>query len=136
MVLIAGLEDEPGMAEQLGQCFRTAGWEWRCLPGRPEVLGALREFRPDVVTTGNRHPLLGGVSLLDEMKRDAELRKIPVVFVTALDREFLWENVRKIGRDPDVDVAGYVLKPFAPAELVAEIRRVLGAAGAAPGDGA
>ncbi len=136
MVLIAGIEDDPGIAEVLALSFREAGWEWRCLLGGPEVLGALREFRPEVVTTGNRHPTLPGVRLLDAMKRDSELRKIPLVFVTALDRENLWESIRKIGRDPDSEVAGYVWKPFVPAELVAEIRRVLEANGGVPGVGA
>lgn len=136
MALIAGLEDDPGMAEVLGLSFRAAGWEWRCLLGGPEVLGALREFRPDVVTTGNRHSTLPGVRFLDVMKRDQDLRKIPVVFVTALDRENFWESIRKIGRDPDFEVAGYVWKPFVPADLVAEIRRVLEASGGVPGVGA
>lgn len=136
MVPIAGIEDDPGMAEQLGQCFRGAGWEWRCLSGGLEVLGALREFRPDVVTTGNRHPTLPGVWFLDAMKRDLELQRIPVVFVTARDRESLWESIRKTGRNPDLEVAGYVWKPFVSAELVAEIRRALEATGGAPGVGA
>ncbi len=133
MVLIAGVEDDPGVAEALGYYFREAGWEWRCFPGRSETLGALREFRPDVVTTGNRHPVLPGVWLLGAMKRDRELRRIPVVFVTALTKELLWASIRATGLDPDADVAGFVCKPYKPVELVAEIRRVLEASGAIPG---
>jgi CheY-like chemotaxis protein len=81
------------------------------------------------VTTGNRHPWLGGVRSLDAMKRDLALRKIRVAFVTALLREDLWGYIRNTGRDPEVEIAGYVWKSFDPAELIAEIRRVAEQAG-------
>lgn len=129
MSLIAGLEDDPGVAKALGEVIQESGWEWRLLPGGPETLGAIREFKPDIVTTGNRHPTIPGLSLLEAMQRDLELRMIPIVFVTPRPKDDLWAAIRNEGLDPDVVVAGYVQKPFEPATLVAELMRVLRAHG-------
>lgn len=125
MALIAGLEDEPLIVEQLGWAFGNAGWEWRHLVGGPGLIDAIAAFRPDIVTTGNRHPFIGGIELLQRLKEREDTRMIPVVFVTAVDREGLWEIVRAKGLDPDRDIAGFVRKPFYTKELQAEIRRVL-----------
>lgn len=131
MTLIAGLEDDPGVAEILAWACRDAGWEWRLLHGDPSDIDAIAALRPDVVTTGNRHPIVGGVELLRLLKEREETRGISVVFVTALDRESLRAAVRAIGLDPDADVAGYVQKPFVSSGLQAELRRVIEGARAA-----
>lgn len=125
MPVIAGIEDDPGVAEVLGQCVQREGWKWHHLTGGSETVEVLCILRPDIVTTGSRHPSLPGVELLEIMKREVALAKIPVVFVTPMARGPLWSAVRAAGLDPDEAVAGYVCKPFTCETLGAEIERVL-----------
>lgn len=124
MPLIAGHEDDPEVAWMLGEIVKGAGWEWHLLPNGPEALDTIRSLRPDLVTTGNRQTV-SGPRFLKLMRDIPELRSIPVVFVTPLWQDELWGAIRTEGLNPDLEVAGYVQKPFDPPAFVAELTRVL-----------
>ena len=131
MPLIAGHEDDPEVAWMLGEIVKGAGWDWHHLPDGPEAIDTIRSLRPDLVTTGNRQTVMGP-RFLKLMRDVQELRSIPVVFVTPLWQDVLWDAIRREGLDPETEVAGYVKKPFDVPEFVAELGRVLGAAQAQP----
>ncbi|HPA53235.1 MAG TPA: hypothetical protein PLP50_16710 [Thermoanaerobaculia bacterium] len=117
MVLIAGLEDDLENAEIQAWGRRDTGWEWRLLNGGPDVIDVIAALRPDVLTTGNRHSLVGGVDLLRLVRDRGATRVAPVVLVTAADKEDLWSAIRVIGLDPDAHIVGYVQRPFLMSRL-------------------
>lgn len=128
MAMIASYEDDSGIAEVLECYIREAGWDWRLIPDTDQMLGLLRELKPDLVTTGNRQGEMSGPAFAAALKADPALREIPLVFVTAMsDQNYLWAQLRKHGLDPDRQIAGYVVKPFDRAELVEAIQRALAA---------
>jgi two-component system, cell cycle response regulator DivK len=80
--------------------------------------------RPDLILMDVQLPLLDGHEATRRIKRNPELRAIPVIVVTSYALS---------GDDAKAMAAGcdaYVAKPFSPRQLLATIRKFLGDAGA------
>jgi two-component system chemotaxis sensor kinase CheA len=71
-------------------------------------------------------PRLDGFGLLEAMKADAALGRIPVIVVTSLERREDQERGLRLGAD-----AYIVKRKFDQGELLAAIRQILGAPGSA-----
>jgi DNA-binding response OmpR family regulator len=75
--------------------------------------------QPDVILLGVMMPVLDGWQVAEELRKDPETWKIPVVFLTA--RDALRDRVRGF----DLGAVDYVTKPFNPTELATRLRGVL-----------
>jgi signal transduction histidine kinase len=84
-----------------------------------EALAQLRENPFDLVLLDVMMPEMDGFTVLDQMKKDPDLREIPVLMVTGLDE--LASAVRCIEAGAD----DYLTKPLEPALLSARIRTCL-----------
>ena len=87
-----------------------------------EVLRLVREHRPDLVLMYIQLPEVSGLDITREIKADPELKKIPVVAVTAFAMKGDEERIREAGCD------GYLPKPIAVAHLVETVARFLATA--------
>jgi diguanylate cyclase (GGDEF)-like protein len=84
-----------------------------------EAITASREYRPDVILLDVEMPVLDGHATLQRLKADAELRDIPVVFLTGrVDTADVVTGLRLGAHD-------YLRKPFEANELVARISAAL-----------
>jgi len=81
---------------------------------------------PDLVLMDVVMPNLNGFQATRQLSRESSTRDIPVVLVTTKDQDTdrMW-GMRQGAR-------AYLVKPFAEAELVEVIERLLGAGAAAP----
>jgi len=110
-----------------------------------EGMQALREKRPDLVLLDVMMPRKSGLKVFQEMKRDDELKKIPIIIVTGLagatgvdiasgqeeEKESYSDDVARrfgaalreqlSGLTPD----GLIEKPIDPEALVAKIKELL-----------
>ena len=78
-----------------------------------------RQYRPDLILTDQMMPNMSGRDLLLKIRDDAELRLIPVVFLTArAGPESLIESL-------DAGADDYLSKPFDEGELLVRIRNLL-----------
>src|SRR5690606_38598931 len=84
-----------------------------------EALVVTREERPDRILIDWMLPLLSGLHVCRQLRRDPETREIPIILLTARGEES--DKVR--GLDSGAD--DYITKPFSPAELLARVRAVL-----------
>jgi CheY-like chemotaxis protein len=73
--------------------------------------------RPQLILLDLNLPDMSGLDILKEVKADPALRQIPVVVLTSSEAE------TDVMRSYDLNAAGYVTKPFDPADFV---RAVLG----------
>ena len=76
----------------------------------------MRTDQPDVVFMDLHLAETESLSILQEIKQDQDLKSIPVVMTSGLDRS---DECTEAGAE------GFLLKPFRPANLVAKIRGIL-----------
>ncbi|MEP7352587.1 MAG: response regulator [Acidobacteriota bacterium] len=85
-----------------------------------DALACLRKETADLVISDVQMPRLDGFGLLETMKGDPELNKIPVIVVTSLGRREDQERGLRLGAD------AYIVKgKFDQGELLATIRQIL-----------
>ncbi len=96
------------------------GYRVRVAVDGVEALAQLRTEKADLVITDIQMPRMDGFRLLEAMKQDPILNRIPVVVVTSLDRREDQERGLELGAD-----AYIVKRKFDQAELLAAIRQIL-----------
>jgi len=85
-----------------------------------QALTVLRAEWVDLVLTDINMPEMDGEELLLEVRKDENLKSIPVLVVSTDQTEARIAQMLALGAD------GYISKPFAPAALSEELHRLLG----------
>lgn len=113
------VEDERAIREMV--CFNLgrAGYEARPVGDAREARAAMADQRPDLVLMDWMLPDVSGLEFTRQLKRDPVTKEIPVIMLTARAEE----DDRVAGLDGGAD--DYIVKPFAPRELLARIRAAL-----------
>ena len=109
-------DDEPALRELIRASLDDAYFFAEASDGLT-ALELAREVEPDVVVLDLMLPRLGGLEVLARMRADEQLRKVPVLVITA------WNETRE-----DVLAAGaadFASKPFDPDALKASIEKLL-----------
>jgi DNA-binding NtrC family response regulator len=108
-------EDEPTIAQTLGDALRDAGHEVLLARTTPEALGVLEQRAPDLVLTDIRMPGEGGMAVLGRaVELDAGR---PVVVMTG------YASVDHAVEAMSQGAAWYVQKPFDDQAMVAIVQR-------------
>ncbi|MFP4352436.1 MAG: response regulator [Puniceicoccaceae bacterium] len=119
------VDDETDTTDLLTYQLESAGFRVSVVNEPTKALGAVREVRPDLILLDVMMPELSGLQICHTLKADRELRRVPVILLTA--RGEAEDRVK--GLETGVD--DYVTKPFDSRELVLRIRAVLKRADAA-----
>jgi DNA-binding response OmpR family regulator len=117
-ILIA--EDEPSILESLDFILRRAGWSIASVTDGEAALAALRRQKPRVVVLDVMLPKRSGFEVLKQIRADAATRDLPVLILTAKGQTQDRRTAEELGAD------GFVTKPYANAEVVGAVRRLLG----------
>lgn len=96
------------------------GYRVRVAVDGVDALARLREERADLVIADIEMPRLNGFGLIEAMKQDAKLQRIPVIIVSSVDRREDQERGLALGAD-----AYIVKRKFDQEELLAAIRQIL-----------
>jgi len=113
------VEDEQALVELLRYNLEQAGFRVAVALDGEAALAAVRDELPDLVLLDWMLPLVSGIEVCRQLRRQAATANLPIIMLTARGEE--GDRVR--GLDAGAD--DYVAKPFSPAELVARIRAVL-----------
>lgn len=108
------VEDEPDMAELLGQALRESGFEVTIATNGRDGLRLAPEH--DLVVLDVMMPSMNGFDVARALRQDAY--KTPLLFLTA--RDSVRDRVKGLELGDD-----YLLKPFALEELIARVRALL-----------
>jgi len=114
---IVCIEDEPGMIDLIKLILERKGFTLIGAMGGREGLDTVRQVKPDLVLLDLMMAEVDGWEVHRQMKADDELRSIPIVAVTVLERNT--DRVRGL------QVDDYVIKPFLPQELVRSVNTTL-----------
>ncbi len=113
------VEDESGLVELLRYNLERAGFAVAVARDGEEAMAAIGEARPDLVLLDWMLPLMSGIEVCRQIRRQAPTANLPIIMLTARGEE--GDRVR--GLDAGAD--DYIAKPFSPTELISRIRAVL-----------
>lgn len=114
------VNDEPDQLILMGNLLRKAGYAVLTAEDGFEGLTLARQERPDLVISDVSMPRMNGLAFCREIRADLELKSVPILLVTALQK------------DTESAVAGlqagaddYLEFPFDSTRLVAKVSRLL-----------
>lgn len=119
-VLIA--EDEPGILESLDFILKRAGWSISSVTDGEAVADAVRTLSPRMLILDVMLPKRSGFEVLKQMKSGTNTSALPILILTAKGQQQDRRVAEELGAD------GFVTKPYANAEVVEAVRRLLGEA--------
>lgn len=86
-----------------------------------EALLRIEEELPDAIILDTMMPVIDGNEVLRRIRGDARTAHVPVIMLTARQKERDIVGALTLGADD------YLVKPFIPEELIARLTRLLGA---------
>jgi len=117
-ILVA--DDEPDVVKVLSMRLKAHNYEViAAFDGLQAVREAYKE-RPDLILLDIMMPLGDGYTVFENLKRSAQIRLIPVIFISALPPRQVQQKVEELGAQ------GFITKPFDSKALVAEVKKILG----------
>ncbi len=118
-VLILIVEDSPTQAERLRHILEQNGTEVRMAGNGKEALVEIRRERPRIVITDVVMPEMDGYELCGQIKRDPNLKDIPVILVTSLS------DPKDVLKGLECGANSFIVKPYDEEYLLSRIRYVL-----------
>ena len=115
-VLIA--DDEPAQLGLLKEFIRSTGMTFTTARNGKDALDKIKEMKTDLVLTDIQMPEMDGFQLLAKMKKDPQLKNIPVIALSG-QANVSAEHYRKMG------FSGSLLKPYSSNQLLRNIEEVL-----------
>ena len=113
------VDNSASYRELVARSLEDAGHHVTVAENGLEAFGKAMQRAPDIVLTDVTMPVMDGWQLLRLLRGRDATKKVPVVFLTSLDSE----RDRIKGYQRGVD--DYIAKPFAGAELVARVLRIV-----------
>jgi two-component system cell cycle response regulator DivK len=120
------VEDDRDVREMYARYLSAQGFRVDTASDGASAFARIVENRPDLIVTDLSLPRLTGWELTRRLKRDPRTIWIPVIACTGHVLGWAVEHALDAGCD------AYVIKPCLPADLAAEIRRVLAAPSVRP----
>lgn len=117
-ILVA--DDDAAVRGLLQHKFRMLGFRLLYAEDGEQTLKLVREARPQLAIIDRMMPGLDGLAVLQLMRKEENLRDIPVILLTAKRRN--WDVVEGF----HLGATDYIVKPFMPDEVVARAMRLLG----------
>ncbi|MCU0519423.1 MAG: response regulator [Anaerolineae bacterium] len=122
-ILIA--EDERDIRDLITFTLQFAGHEVVSARNGAEAVDQALAALPDLILLDVRMPTMTGYEACEALKAQPETKDIPVIFLSAKGQDV------EIRQGLEAGAADYILKPFAPDELAAQVQRVLESRGQA-----
>jgi len=115
------IEDEKIMINLLRKKLAGEGYDVTIARNGEEGLEIMRELKPNVVLLDIIMPKMGGFEVMQEMKKDPELSKIPIIIVSNSGQPVELSKAKELGaRD-------WLIKTeFDPQEVVDKVVKQIG----------
>ena len=122
------VDDEMDMRTFLTTLLETSGYKPLSAADGKEGMEVAREKKPSVIILDVMMPNESGISMYRELKKDPELKDIPVVMVSALSKKTFFHSQRVLdeyegGKIPEP--VAYIEKPPEPEDILGAIENCL-----------
>jgi len=114
------IEDETNIAEAIRFLLTRDGWTVETHADGATAVARIRAVRPDVVVLDVMLPGRSGYEILEDLRADDALAALPVLILTARGQE----RERRLADARGASI--FMTKPFANAEIVANLRKLAG----------
>lgn len=118
--LVLLVDDEPGMLKATQAGLAQRGFTVEAADGADAALTAIKTLKPSIVVSDLVMPGTNGFELFQEVRKLADFRSIPFVFLTGIDDY----HARKFGKE--IGGAAYITKPVDLDELEQIIKEKIG----------
>jgi len=113
------VDDEEDVLRFISDALKLEGIEVVTAFDGLSALDMAGSEKPDIIILDIMMPLMNGYEVCQQLRSNPSTADIPVMFLSSA---YTTDAVR-IGRD--LGAVGYIVKPFAPAELVRSVKDVL-----------
>jgi two-component system phosphate regulon response regulator PhoB len=113
------VDDEPDITALVAYHLAKAGYQVSTATSGPEAVRLAEEQAPDLVVLDLMLPGLSGYEVLETLRRRSPTQDVGVILLTARREEA--DRIRGLSLGAD----DYLVKPFAPQELVLRVKAVL-----------
>lgn len=111
------VDDDPNIRMMLGDFLVAEGYEVTCAESGERALQVMAESLPDLVILDMGMPGMNGTGFLERITDKLGRTRVPVLVLTARGDMAEYFADKRIG--------GFLTKPAAPDELLAEVQRIL-----------
>lgn len=113
------VEDDESIRNMMMYTLEASGFEVKGFENGKSYFQAMLMNHPDLVMLDIMLPDMDGIEILKKMKKDPEMKDIPVIMASAKGTEY----DKVIGLDLGAD--DYLAKPFGMMEMVSRVKDVL-----------
>lgn len=113
------VDDESETNRLLCELLRREGVSCQGVEEGRKVLAAARETHPVAILLDLMLPDMSGLEVVQQLRREGSLKRIPWIVLTALDDEAMRQRTSELGAD------AYLTKPLQPQALIDEVRELL-----------
>jgi DNA-binding response OmpR family regulator len=115
------VEDEKILSDLLERKLQEKGYETSLAANGEEGLAKMREEKIDLVLLDIVMPKMDGFEVLEEMRKDRELKRIPVIIISNSGQPV------EISRAIELGVKDYLIKTqFDPEEVIEKVQKQIG----------
>ena len=126
--MIYVIEDDESIRELLKVALEGFGYRIKAYEAAEQALTDMKEEKPELAVFDLMLPGMDGLTAIRQVRQTTELKNIPIICLTAKDKEL--DKVAGL----DVGADDYITKPFGVLELAARIRSLLRRAGKNEGE--
>ena len=119
MELIYVIEDDENIRELIKAALESYGYQIEAFEAAEPALESIVRDQPSLAIFDIMLPGMDGLSAIEEIRKDPKIGNLPIIVLTAKDKEF----DKVIGLDRGAD--DYMTKPFSVLELAARVRSQL-----------
>lgn len=114
------VDDDDGIREVIQICLEAiAGWEVIPVSSGAEGLKQAEQQQPDAILLDVMMPYMDGIATFKQLQINQKIQHIPTILLTAKAKISEQKQLQNLG------VAGVIVKPFEPQNLVNQIKNIL-----------
>ena len=118
---VLSVDDSASIRQMVKLTLTGAGYTVIQAGDGAEGLTKARESAVDLVVTDLNMPVMNGLGLIRELRKLPAYKGVPIIFLTTESDAAMKQEAKVAG------ATGWITKPFQQEQLVAVVRKVLGA---------
>jgi len=115
------IEDEEIMIDLLQKKLISEGYDVSVARDGEEGLKKVREVKPDIVLSDIIMPKKGGFEVIEEIKKDPDLKNIPIIVISNSGQPVEIDRAQRLG------ACDWLIKTeFDPQEVIEKVKKQIG----------